>query len=46
MQADTPISSARSPPLVVCDGGVLIQGDALPVLYRATLALSDRASQS
>ena len=39
VQADTPISSARSLPLVVCDGGVLIQGDALPLMYRATLAL-------
>ena len=45
VQADTPISSARSPPLVVCDGGVLIQGDALPVLYRATLALVARRSR-
>ena len=45
VQADTPISSARSLPLVVCDGGVLIQGDALPVLYRATLALVARRSR-
>ena len=33
---------AHPPPITPVGGGVLVQGEALPLLYRATLALAAR----
>ena len=43
--ADTATSRVSSPPITPCDAGVLLRGAALPLMYRACLALIARRSR-